>query len=141
MLVTCSSCNSNYLVNSADLKPNGRSVKCAKCGHSWFQEISLDQNKILDSSITSSKTMIDNNIEDKNRIANLPSTYVEKKEPKFINSLLIIILLIIIIYVFWLLKNNGMNLFVLINYYIQEFYFNLKLIINDLAKVIYQILN
>ena len=37
MLVSCSSCNSKYLVNSADLKPDGRTVQCAKCGHNWFQ--------------------------------------------------------------------------------------------------------
>ena len=37
MLITCSSCNSKYLVNSADLKPGGRNVQCAKCGHNWYQ--------------------------------------------------------------------------------------------------------
>ena len=26
MLISCTSCNSKYLVNSADLKPNGRDV-------------------------------------------------------------------------------------------------------------------
>ena len=37
MLISCSFCNSKYLVNSADLKPNGRNVQCAKCGNNWFQ--------------------------------------------------------------------------------------------------------
>ena len=45
MLITCSSCNSKYLVNSADLKPNGRIVRCAKCGFDWFQSSDLLEEK------------------------------------------------------------------------------------------------
>ena len=37
MLLTCPSCNSKYLVNSADLKPNGRTVCCVKCRFDWYQ--------------------------------------------------------------------------------------------------------
>ena len=43
MFISCSSCNSKYLVNSADLKPNGRNVQCAKCGHNWFQTSSFSE--------------------------------------------------------------------------------------------------
>ena len=45
MLLTCSSCNSKYLVNSADLKPDGKNVKCAVCGHKWFQNPDLDSEE------------------------------------------------------------------------------------------------
>ena len=38
MLISCFSCNSKYLLNSADLKPSGRTVKCANCGYQWFEE-------------------------------------------------------------------------------------------------------
>ena len=37
MLLKCASCNSQYLINSADLKPNGKTVKCSICGYEWFQ--------------------------------------------------------------------------------------------------------
>ena len=37
MFIQCSECDYKYLVNSADLKPNGRNVQCAKCGNNWFQ--------------------------------------------------------------------------------------------------------
>ena len=47
MLISCSSCNSKYIVNSADLKPDGRTVQCAKCGHNWFQEASIDKEEFL----------------------------------------------------------------------------------------------
>ena len=47
MLITCSSCNSKYLINSADLKPEGRMVRCAKCGLNWYQTSDvLEQNKV-----------------------------------------------------------------------------------------------
>ena len=39
MLISCNSCNSKYLVNSAELKPDGRNVQCANCGNQWFQDI------------------------------------------------------------------------------------------------------
>ena len=54
MLISCSACNSKYLVNSADLKPNGRMVECANCGHQWYQEPSTEE-EILSASVPSSK--------------------------------------------------------------------------------------
>ena len=42
---------------------------------------------------------------------------------------------------FWIMKNESDNVIVLTNFYIHEFYFNLKLIINDFAKIIHHILN
>ena len=47
MLLTCSSCNSRYLMNSADLQPNGRTVRCAKCYNEWFQEPNLVKEEVL----------------------------------------------------------------------------------------------
>ena len=44
MLISCNSCNSKYLVNSADLKPDGRTVQCVNCGNQWYQESSVEEN-------------------------------------------------------------------------------------------------
>ena len=139
MLVSCSSCNSKYLVNSADLKPDGRIVQCAKCGHNWFQLANIEDEEILDAPTPSLEKKIDKN--NNNLTTNLPTTYVNENKFSILNSILIVIVLIIIIISFWLLKNNGINFFVLINFYLQEFYFNLNIIINDLTKIIHQILN
>ena len=49
MLLICSSCNSKYLLNSADLKPKGRNVKCSICGNVWFQEPKLAEETFSDS--------------------------------------------------------------------------------------------
>ena len=38
MFIQCSDCDYKYIVNSADLKPDGRMVECANCNHRWFQE-------------------------------------------------------------------------------------------------------
>ena len=139
MLVSCSSCNSKYLVNSADLKPDGRTVQCAKCGHNWFQIAKIDNEEKLSTTVSSSEEKIDKNIN--NLTTNLPSTYVKVKKPSILNSILVIMVLVVIIISFWFLKNNGFNFFVLINFFLQEFYFNLNMIINDLTKTIHHLLN
>jgi len=38
MILTCPSCSSRYLADPASLQPSGRMVRCANCGHSWFQK-------------------------------------------------------------------------------------------------------
>ena len=139
MLVSCSSCNSKYLVNSADLKPDGRTVQCAKCGHNWFQTAKIEDEEILSTSAPSSEKKIDRN--NNNLTTNLPSTFVKEKKFSILNSILVVIVLVVIIIGFWFLKNNGFNFFVLINFFLQEFYFNLNMIINDLTKTIHHLLN
>ena len=139
MLVSCSSCNSKYLVNSADLKPDGRTVQCAKCGHNWFQTAKIEDEEILTTLAPSSEKKIDRN--NNNLTTNLPSTFVKEKNSSILNSILVAIVLVVIIIGFWFLKNHGLNFFVLINFFLQEFYFNLNMIINDLTKTIYHLLN
>lgn len=141
MLILCSSCNSKYLINSADLKPKGRKVECAKCGHNWFQTLENDfQEDVLPSSVP--KTEIKKSFENQsNEIKNLPATYVESPKPKLINSILTILFFLFVIMILWKINSEGINFLVLVKYYINEFYFNLNLLIKDLAKVIYQILN
>ena len=149
MLIRCSACNSKYLVNSADLKPDGRMVECASCNHQWYQEQSTEE-EILFSSAPSSKNdlkqtqdIANTKIEDnqKNEIKNLPSTIVTEHKTSVLNSFLVLIVLVGFIATFFLLRSYGVNIFVLINFYIHEFYFNLKLIIADIAKIIHQVIN
>ena len=150
MFIQCSECDYKYLVNSADLKPDGRMVECANCNHRWFQE-PIKEDELLSSSVpktSKDKTKI-NEIYEKNynqdslsgEIKNLPSTVVKEKKVSFVNSFLVIFLLALLFFIFISLRSYGANIFVLINFYINEFLFNLKLIIDDLAKIIFQILN
>ena len=141
MLISCSSCNSKFLVNSADLKPNGRTVQCAKCGHNWFQTASLDKEEVLSHSAPSTNDVKKNLNHQNSEVANLPSTYVKEQKVSIVNSILIVVFTFIALWGIWFLKNNNIDSFVLINFYIQEFYFNLKLLISDLAKIVYHILN
>ncbi len=38
MILTCPSCETHYFAADDSLGPQGREVKCASCGHSWFVE-------------------------------------------------------------------------------------------------------
>jgi len=37
MILTCPSCGTRYQTDTAHFAPQGRNVRCAKCGHVWFQ--------------------------------------------------------------------------------------------------------
>ena len=148
MFIQCSDCDYKYIVNSADLKPDGRMVECANCNHRWFQE-PLKGEDLLSSSVpkmSQEKTLEkesqnkENNLKTK-EIKNLPSTVVREQKVSYINTFLVVVFLVLIVFLFWTLKSHGTNIFVLVSFYINEFFFNLKLIIDDLAKIIYQIVN
>ena len=38
MILTCPECKARYVVNPNVLLPLGRTVRCAKCAHSWFEK-------------------------------------------------------------------------------------------------------
>ena len=141
MFIVCSNCEFKYLVNSADLKPNGRMVECANCNHQWFQE--LDDTDITSSVPSTKKEELDQNIKNNNQkeklekdpVRNLPSTVVRQEKPSVINSTIVIILAIVVILAIWIYRSYGVNTFIIIDFYIREFFFNLNLIISDLAKL------
>ena len=147
MFIVCSNCEFKYLVNSADLKPNGRMVECANCNHQWFQE--LDNSDLTSSVPSSKKEELDQDIKNNKQqkkleegpVKNLPSTVVRQEKPSVINSTIVIALAIIVILAIWIYRSYGLNTFVIIDFYIGEFFFNLNLIISDLAKIIHNTLN
>ena len=147
MFIVCSNCEFKYLVNSADLKPNGRMVECANCNHQWFQE--LDDTDITSSVPSTKKEELDQNIKNNNQkeklekdsVRNLPSTVVRQEKQSVINSTIVIGLAIVVILAIWIYRSYGVNTFIIIDFYIREFFFNLNLIISDLAKIIHNTLN
>ena len=147
MFIVCSNCEFKYLVNSADLKPNGRMVECANCNNQWFQE--LDDTDITSSVPSTKKEELDQNIKNNNQkeklekdpVRNLPSTVVRQEKPSVINSTIVIALAIVVILAIWIYRSYGVNTFIIIDFYIREFFFNLNLIISDLAKIIHNTLN
>ena len=150
MFIVCSKCDFKYLINSADLKPNGRIVECANCHHQWFQV--SDKNDSF-SSVPSTKKIEQENTKEKNIdvnkdnnsinpvVKNLPSTVVRQEKPSIQNSIIVIFLVLIIFLGLWISRSYGINTLVLFEFYIREFFFNLNLIIADLAKIIHNILN
>ena len=137
-MILCNSCNSKYLVNSAELKPSGRKVECSKCGNQWFQ-MPIIQEKVL---LQPDLSKLDK-INSKNNsipVSNLPSTYVQNPKVSILNSILVIISIIILFLVFWMFKSLDSNSLILLKFYVNEFYFNLKLIIKDVTFVINKII-
>tara|TARA_Y100000588_G_C13465520_1_gene590279 strand:+ start:93 stop:524 length:432 start_codon:yes stop_codon:yes gene_type:complete len=142
MLLTCSSCNSRYLVNSADLKPNGRNVKCAACGYEWFYELSLAEKENLESLKLETFINKDNQLKQKiPLVSNLPSTYIKENKPSTVNSFFAIIFILLILISYVLIKKENFSIIAILYFYLQEFFFNIKLIVNDLTKLINQIVN
>ena len=142
MLISCTSCNSKYLINSADLKPDGRMVKCAYCGNQWYQENSNTNQENF--SLIFKSSNLDEQSKIKASVAstpNLPATYIEEPKISTFNSIAILLTVIILVFSFWAAKKIEMNTFVLLKFYVGEFYFNLQLIIKDIANLIYKIIN
>ena len=142
MLISCNSCNSQYLVNSAELKPDGRNVQCANCGNQWFQESQVFDDNVKDN-LTSEVNDGDSLKQEKNKtsISNLPSTYVQEPKVSILNSILLVLFVILLIIFYWFFQKSNINSLVLIQFYINEFFFNLNMIINDIAKIIHQLIN
>ena len=142
MLISCNSCNSKYLVNSAELKPDGRNVKCANCGNQWFQESQVFDDNVKDN-LTYAVNDGDSLKQEKNKtsISNLPSTYVQEPKVSILNSILLVLFVILLIIFYWFFQKSNINSLVLIQFYINEFFFNLNMIINDIAKIIHQLIN
>jgi len=109
MFIQCSDCDYKYIVNSADLKPDGRMVECANCNHRWFQE-PLKGEDLLSSSVpkTSQEKPLEKEEKSQNNetnlppkeIKNLPSTVVREQKVSFINTFLVIFFLVLVIFLF-----------------------------------------
>ena len=142
MLISCNSCNSKYLVNSAELKPDGRNVQCANCGNQWFQESQVFDDNVKDN-LTFEVNEGDSLKQEKNKtsISNLPSTYVQEPKVSILNSILLVLFVILLMIFYWFFQKSNINSLVLIQFYINEFFFNLNMIINDIAKIIHQLIN
>jgi predicted Zn finger-like uncharacterized protein len=49
MILVCPSCSARYLLSSAALGEEGRTVRCAKCDHEWFAEPDYESTEAPDS--------------------------------------------------------------------------------------------
>ena len=53
MIITCPTCETRFNVDPGHLLPNGRTVKCAKCGHLWTERPPSDMpRRVAESTIT-----------------------------------------------------------------------------------------
>ena len=45
MIITCSNCNTKFLINKKVLGNNGKNVKCSTCGYQWFEKITVEKDE------------------------------------------------------------------------------------------------
>ena len=48
MILICQSCETRYSVDPNSLVPNGKTVRCAKCGHSWTEHPPADMPRTVE---------------------------------------------------------------------------------------------
>ncbi len=48
MRITCPNCTAGFEIPTELLGRKGRSLKCATCGHSWFQAAVIDEIDLAD---------------------------------------------------------------------------------------------
>ncbi len=77
MIVTCPSCDSQYLVDAGQIK-YGRLVKCTRCNHTWYCENSNFDVEELKSKSESQLSKIKEDT--KNTQSNLPVVYENKSK-------------------------------------------------------------
>lgn len=56
MILSCPNCETRYVVDPAKLRPSGRTVRCARCAHTWHEEAppySLDELDTANRPVTS----------------------------------------------------------------------------------------
>jgi predicted Zn finger-like uncharacterized protein len=58
MILTCPECATRYQTDAANFVPDGRKVRCAKCGHVWFQAAPQPEAEqaVEDESVTTAAT-------------------------------------------------------------------------------------
>ena len=118
MFIQCSDCDYKYIVNSADLKPDGRMVECANCNHRWYQE-PLQSEELLSSSVPHvpqedqfskvEKNLEKNDVNVTEEIKNLPSTVVREKKVSVLNTFLVIFMLVFLFFLFWAQNRKNKN--------------------------------
>lgn len=76
MYITCSNCQTKFVVTNNQIGVNGRRVKCSKCNHIWYQKLNYNTEKLHDFkenkvNFEAVKTPIKNDYNDK-FFANVP---------------------------------------------------------------------
>lgn len=94
MIVTCTSCSKRYLVDSRALGVAGRTVRCASCGHTWFEAAPRDAAQAMALAAPPEPPSFSIEAERRERRVQLPAVKRASSRGQFLGLGLVLILLI-----------------------------------------------
>lgn len=82
MILTCKSCSTRYSIDPKQLVPNGKQVRCIRCGYAWIEQPPDDMPHLMDEKVdalektshSSGEGVHISNIVDDNVVSNLSET-------------------------------------------------------------------
>jgi predicted Zn finger-like uncharacterized protein len=83
MIVTCPSCSVRYLVDARALGPAGRTVRCARCAHTWHQDAPADAGaRLVDAPPPPAPEAPSPSLEARDAAPSLTAEPLEPREPR-----------------------------------------------------------